>query len=101
HPATPQSSTLSYTTLFRSPPAQIDKLSRLSEGGRAGTARQELERIPELARRLDEPPWNHVIALAEAMDGFPRHVMQHVGGMVISDRKSTRLNSSHVKISYA
>lgn len=73
------------------PPAQIDKLSRLSEGGRAGTARQELERIPELARRLDEPPWNHVIALAEAMDGFPRHVMQHVGGMVISSRPLVEL----------
>src|SRR5690606_20379384 len=41
------------------PLPQIDKLSRLSEGGRAGTVREELARIPELAGRLDRPPWRH------------------------------------------
>src|SRR5690606_23605435 len=43
------------------PPAQIDKLCRLSEGGRAHTVRDELARIPELAPRLNEPPWNHLV----------------------------------------
>src|SRR5258707_8048819 len=31
----------------------------------------------------------------------PLHVMAEVGGLLISDRKSTRLNSSHANISYA
>ena len=29
--------------------------------------------------------------MAEAIDGFPRHIMQHVGGMVISSRPLVEL----------
>src|SRR5690606_5604384 len=68
------------------PAAQLDKLSRLSEGGRASSAREELARIPELAHRLDEHPWRDLIDMAEEIDGFPRHIGQHVGGMVISSK---------------
>jgi error-prone DNA polymerase len=30
--------------------------------------------------------WAHLMDLAEQIDGFPRHVGQHVGGMIISSR---------------
>jgi error-prone DNA polymerase len=36
--------------------------------------------------RLNAPLWRHLADLVEQIDGFPRHVSQHVGGMVISSK---------------
>ena len=36
-----------------------------------------------------------LIDLALKLEGMPRHTSTHAAGVVISDRKSTRLNSSH------
>src|SRR5207249_2202060 len=63
------------------PIPQVDRLSKLSEGGGVGTIRAELRRVPEIAPHLNEPPWCHIVELAEALDGCPRHLSQHVGGM--------------------
>jgi error-prone DNA polymerase len=68
------------------PPAAIDKLAKLSEGGNAGTVREELERLPEFAGQAAGPLWSHLTELAEQLDSFPRHVSQHVGGMIVSSR---------------
>ena len=68
------------------PPTAIDKLARLSEGGKAGTVREELNRLPEFQGQADGPLWACLAELAEQLDGLPRHVSQHVGGMIISSR---------------
>ncbi|HTE86987.1 MAG TPA: DNA polymerase III subunit alpha, partial [Dehalococcoidia bacterium] len=68
------------------PPAALDKLAKLSEGGNAGTVRAELERLPEFEGQAGGPLWAHLVELAEQLDGFPRHVSQHVGGMIVSSR---------------
>src|SRR5690606_41686475 len=68
-----------YTTLFRS------RVPARPDGGRAPTDRPR-ERLPSVAP--------HPVAAIEpgSCQGLPSHPV---------DRKSTRLNSSHVKISYA
>jgi error-prone DNA polymerase len=67
------------------PPLELDKLAKLSEGwARANTLAAEMARIPEFAGRVDAPVWRDLIDLAGQLAGFPRHVSQHVGGMVIS-----------------
>jgi error-prone DNA polymerase len=68
------------------PPAAIDKLAKLSEGGKASSVRAELEYIPELKGQAAGPLWDLLVDLAAQIDGFPRHVGQHVGGMIISSR---------------
>ncbi|MBV9358033.1 MAG: DNA polymerase III subunit alpha, partial [Chloroflexi bacterium] len=68
------------------PPAAIDKLAKLSEGGRASSVRAELDYMPELKGQAAGPVWGMLIDLAAQIDGFPRHVGQHVGGMIISSR---------------
>src|SRR3712207_7464820 len=77
----PRSTLFPYTTLFRSNDIEGD----VPQGG--------------------SPRWQALVRLARDAWGLPRHQSQHPGGMVIStqplDRKSTRLNSSHVNISYA
>ena len=66
------------------PTADLDRISKLSEPRYAGDLGQELARIPEYASRLEAPPWRYLIELAAELSGFPRHVSQHSGGMIIS-----------------
>ena len=46
--------------------------------------RQELRRCPEFAHREEAPVWRDLIAIAPQLEGFPRHLSEHVGGMVIA-----------------
>jgi error-prone DNA polymerase len=73
------------------PPNAIDKLAKLSEGGGADTVRKELDRLPEFQGQAEGPIWQHLVDLAEQLDGMPRHVGQHVGGMIISSRPVVEL----------
>src|SRR5438874_6387308 len=87
----PRATLFPYTTLFR---------SGLIGGQQAGVRRRRRERSHESRVRLNVMPkavagliW--IVGLGPAVEG--RHVLP-VGRV---DRKSTRLNSSHVEISYA
>jgi error-prone DNA polymerase len=73
------------------PAPAIDKLARLSEGGSASSVRHELTRLPEFRGQAEGPMWRHLMDLAEQIDGFPRHIGQHVGGMIISSRPVVEL----------
>ena len=67
------------------PEPVLAKLNRL--GGMFASAREigtEMEHVPELRELVDAPIWRDMIALADAAAGFPRHIGQHVGGVVIS-----------------
>lgn len=68
------------------PEAALDKLAKLSEGGGADTVRRELQMLPEFQGQANGPLWEHLATLAEQINGMPRHVSQHVGGMIISSR---------------
>jgi error-prone DNA polymerase len=66
------------------PLPELDKIAKLSEPRSAKDLGEELGRVPGYAQRKDAPPWCYLIELAEQLSGFPRHVTQHVGGMIIS-----------------
>jgi error-prone DNA polymerase len=66
------------------PQPDIDKIAKLSEPRSARELSRELDRIPGYAGRKDSPPWSHLIELADQLAHFPRHVTQHVGGMVVA-----------------
>jgi error-prone DNA polymerase len=68
------------------PQGDLEKLSKLAESRRASSIRAEMERIPDFRDRLDAPLWQALGALGEEIAGLPRHVSQHVGGMIISSR---------------
>src|SRR5690606_40164691 len=90
-----------YTTLFRSEGMIEGQIERLEKGDvgniihRGGTflktARSEGFRTPEGRRQAFESLKAHDIDALVAIGG---------DGTFTGDRKSTRLNSSHVKISY-
>ncbi len=67
------------------PAAEIGRLAKLAEGySPANKVETEMERIPELRPLMKAPGWEHLIELAGELTDFPRHVSQHVGGVVIA-----------------
>jgi error-prone DNA polymerase len=63
----------------------LAKLNRLS--GNFASAHEvgdEMRLVPELRPLADAPIWRDLIALTHQLAGMPRHIGQHVGGVVIS-----------------
>jgi error-prone DNA polymerase len=82
------------------PPAELDRLAKVSEGGcRGGSAkgiREEMGGLDHYRDKLDDPlpgwaGWRHLTEMVEEIAGFPRHISQHVGGMVISSKPLVEL----------
>ena len=67
------------------PEGEIDRLAKRSGGFAKST---ELEHEMQLDRasedRIGTRGWAELIEIANEIEGFPRHMSQHVGGMVIS-----------------
>jgi error-prone DNA polymerase len=68
------------------PPGELEQVAKLAEHRSAAALREELPKLPGFADRADAPLWRDLCDLAEEIAGLPRHVSQHVGGMIISSR---------------
>jgi error-prone DNA polymerase len=67
-------------------PGDLEKVAKLAEHRSAGGLRADLDSMPEFAEKVDSPQWEHFLARVEEIAGLPRHISQHVGGMIISSR---------------
>src|SRR5690606_41409346 len=89
----PRSPPFPYTTLFRSPEHVL--FASIYVGSRAG---MQVHRVPISSQRaLDRFRFGRKEAMERSVDEAREWFADASG----QDRKSTRLNSSHVKISYA
>jgi error-prone DNA polymerase len=68
------------------PPGELEQVARLAEHRSAESLTAELALIPGFAERTKAPLWRELCELATEIAGLPRHVSQHVGGMIISSR---------------
>ncbi|MEX2530776.1 MAG: error-prone DNA polymerase [Gemmatimonadota bacterium] len=68
------------------PPGELEKIARLAEHRSAEGIREDLSRIEGISRRLESPQWGIFLEMVEEIAGLPRHISQHVGGMIISSR---------------
>jgi error-prone DNA polymerase len=66
------------------PQAELEQIARLAGHRSAKGLRDELRKLPAFADRTDAPLWRDLCDLAEEIAGLPRHISQHVGGMIIS-----------------
>jgi error-prone DNA polymerase len=66
-------------------------VAKLAEHRSAAALREELPKLPGFEGRADAPLWRDLCDLAEEIAGLPRHVSQHVGGMIISSRPLVEL----------
>src|SRR5690606_40047026 len=97
-PPPPISTLFAYTTLFRSHRDRIVHVVRRRN-------RDRIDLVAELVEQFSVIPITRDIRMSRVHLGSPRVVDVAEGDDVLLrhtiDRKSTRLNSSHVKISYA
>jgi error-prone DNA polymerase len=68
------------------PPGEIEQIAKLASHHSATGLREELASLPGFAGKVDAPLWRDLCDLAEEIAGLPRHISQHVGGMIISSR---------------
>ncbi|MGD9117111.1 MAG: DNA polymerase III subunit alpha, partial [Dehalococcoidia bacterium] len=66
------------------PEAEIDQLARQSDWGSARKLGSKMERMPNFKDKVDAPVWRDLISLAAELDGFPKYMGQHPGGMILS-----------------
>ncbi len=71
------------------PLEDLDALAKRAESYSAKDVLAEMRAMPEFAEKVRSPAWQHLGALAHELDGFPKYLAQHPGGMVISDRPVT------------
>src|SRR5438552_848476 len=67
------------------PLGEIEQVAKLADR-RSGELADELDQLPGFAGRRAAPLWKELCELAEEIAGLPRHVSQHVGGMIISSQ---------------
>jgi error-prone DNA polymerase len=67
-------------------PGDLERVSKLAEHRSAEGLREDLTRIPGFEGKLETRPWRLFLERVEEIAGLPRHVSQHVGGMIISSR---------------
>src|SRR5436189_2916458 len=72
------------------PLGEIEQVAKLADR-RSGGLADELEQLPGFEGRVTAPLWKELCELAEEIAGLPRHVSQHVGGMIISSRPLVEL----------
>ncbi len=68
------------------PTGELEKLAKLAEHRSASALADEIASLPGFRERADAPLWKMLGELAEDVAGLPRHISQHVGGMIISSR---------------
>jgi error-prone DNA polymerase len=73
------------------PAAEIDQLARQTDWGSARKLREKMARMPNFRDKVDTPVWRDLIDLAAELDGFPKYLGQHPGGMVLSSGPLTEI----------
>ena len=71
--------------------SELDKLAKRAGWGHGADVENEMAMYPEYAGKIDAPIWRDLIQLSKQISGFPRHLSQHVGGMVISTKPIVEL----------
>ena len=62
----------------------IDKLAKSVDTRHAKSLESEMTILPDFRHKVDAPVWHTLIELASELQGFPKYLMQHAGGMIIS-----------------
>ena len=66
------------------PPEEVDQLSDYVDYGSARHLEASMQKSPRFQEKINAPVWRDLIRLASELDGFPKYLGQHPGGMIIS-----------------
>lgn len=71
------------------PQTEIDHLAKQNDWGNARKLEARMRKMPNFKDRLDLPVWQDLVRLAAELDGFPKYMGQHPGGMILSSSPLT------------
>jgi len=71
------------------PKHSLSQLSNRVESSNAQNLSLEMASLPEFKDRINAPIWKDLIDLSYQLDGFPRYLAQHPGGMIFSSSPLT------------
>ena len=77
------------------PAEDVGKLAKRVDSHSAKGLKSEMMALPEFRDRTDAPVWRDLIDLAAQLDGFPKYLAQHPGGMIISSSPLTDMVPVH------
>ncbi len=66
------------------PADDVAKLAKRAEHWGADDLRDEMLALPDFRDKVDAPVWRDLIDLSAQLDGLPKYLAQHPGGMIIS-----------------
>ncbi len=66
------------------PQVEVDQLAKQTDWGSARKLETEMRKMPNFRDRIYAPGWRDLIRLAMELDGFPKYLGQHPGGMILS-----------------
>ena len=66
------------------PQVEIGQLSKQVDWGSARKLGAKMARMPNFKGKVDAPVWRDLVELAAELDGFPKYLGQHPGGMILS-----------------
>ncbi|MBA2084217.1 Error-prone repair-like of DNA polymerase III alpha subunit [Dehalococcoides mccartyi] len=66
------------------PAEELVQLSAQLEWGSARKLEKVMEKLPQFKEKLDSSGWCDLLRLSWELDGFPKYLGQHPGGMIIS-----------------
>ena len=73
------------------PRDRVERLARRSDNLRSDSLRDEMSGSNEFHDLIDAPAWKKLSELVGEIEGFPRYLAQHPGGMVIGSKPLTSL----------
>ena len=71
------------------PPDEVAKLAKRIEERDGLSIHDEMVTLQDFQQKVGEPLWKEFLQLASELDGFPRQLAQHPGGMVIGSSPLT------------
>jgi len=73
------------------PKQDVSNLATKVTSNHAKDIESEMLALPAFRDKLESPAWRNLISLSEQLDGFPKYLAQHPGGMIISSTPLTDL----------
>ena len=70
--------------VFNLPREDVDRLSKQIQCSDLKFLRREMKYLPEFKNRVDVHGWRDLIELSPQLQGAPKGLGQHVGGMILS-----------------
>jgi error-prone DNA polymerase len=66
------------------PEEDVDQLAKQIDWGSAKKLESQMQKSPHFQNKIQTPVWRDLIRLAAELDGFPKYMGQHPGGMILS-----------------